>query len=132
MLAVYRFGAAAPTPGVDTVALGQIFQQAKGTILGMLDMFSGGAFEKFSVFALGIMPYISASIIMSLLTKVMPSLEKIQKEGEVGRKKINQYTRYLTLAIGIIQASGVSIWIQNTSGPQGESMVLTLVLVSIL
>ncbi|PIX18005.1 preprotein translocase subunit SecY [Candidatus Desantisbacteria bacterium CG_4_9_14_3_um_filter_40_11] len=125
VLAIYRFGAAAPTPGVDTVALGQIFQQAKGTIIGMLDMFSGGAFEKFSVFALGIMPYISASIIMSLLTKVMPSLEKIQKEGEVGRKKINQYTRYLTLAIGIIQASGVSIWIQNMQGLQGESMVLT-------
>ncbi|MEK7274343.1 MAG: preprotein translocase subunit SecY, partial [Candidatus Desantisbacteria bacterium] len=124
LLAVYRLGAAVPTPGVDTVALGRIFQEAKGTIIGMLDMFSGGAFEKFSIFTLGIMPYISASIIMSLLTKVVPSFEKIQKEGEVGRKKINQYTRYLTLMIGIIQASGVSIWIQSMRGLAGESMVL--------
>lgn len=125
ILAVYRIGAVVPTPGVDTVALSQFFQQARGTIIGMLDLFSGGAFEKFSIFALGIMPYISASIIMSLLVKVIPTLERIQKEGEVGRKKINQYTRYLTLGIGLIQASGVSIWIQNMVGPTGASMVLT-------
>lgn len=125
LIAVYRLGATIPTPGVDGAALSAFFQGARNTVLGMLDMFSGGAFERFSIFALGIMPYISASIIMSLLTAVIPKLEKISKEGgEAGRKKITQYTRFLTLAIGIVQATGVSIWIQSMRTPSGESMAL--------
>lgn len=125
LIAVYRLGATIPTPGVDGAALSAFFQGARNTVLGMLDMFSGGAFERFSIFALGIMPYISASIIMSLLTAVIPKLEKISKEGgEAGKKKITQYTRFLTLAIGIVQATGVSIWIQSMRTPSGESMAL--------
>lgn len=125
LLAVYRLGVAIPTPGVDGAALSAFFQQAKGTIVGLLDLFSGGAFERFSIFALGIMPYISASIIMSLLQPVVPYLETLaKKEGEAGRKKITQYTRYLTLVIGIIQATGMSIWIQSMQTTDGRSFVL--------
>ncbi|MFH1563100.1 MAG: preprotein translocase subunit SecY [Nitrospirota bacterium] len=124
LLAVYRLGVAVPTPGVDGVALSAFFQQAKGTIVGLLDLFSGGAFERFSIFTLGIMPYISASIIMSLLQPVVPYLERIAKEGDVGKKKITQYTRYLTLVIGIIQATGTSIWIQSMQTDDGRSFVL--------
>lgn len=125
LLAVYRLGVAIPTPGVDGAALSAFFQQAKGTIIGLLDLFSGGAFERFSIFALGIMPYISASIIMSLLQPVVPYLETLaKKEGDVGRKKITQYTRYLTLVIGIIQATGMSIWIQSMQTPDGRSFAL--------
>jgi len=124
LLGVYRLGVAVPTPGVDGVALSIFFQQAKGTIVGLLDLFSGGAFERFSIFALGIMPYISASIIMSLLQPVVPYLERLAKEGDVGKKKITQYTRYLTLLIGIIQATGMSIWIQSMQTPDGRSFVL--------
>ncbi|MDI6735682.1 MAG: preprotein translocase subunit SecY [bacterium] len=124
LLAVYRLGVAVPTPGVDGVALSAFFQQAKGTIVGLLDLFSGGAFERFSIFTLGIMPYISASIIMSLLQPVVPYLERLAKEGEVGKKKITQYTRYLTLVIGIIQATGTSIWIQSMQTDDGRGFVL--------
>jgi len=124
LLAVYRVGVAIPTPGVDGAALSLFFQQAKGTIVGLLDLFSGGAFERFSIFALGIMPYISASIIMSLLQPVVPYLERLSKEGDIGRKKITQYTRYLTLAIGIIQGTGMSIWIQSMQTSDGRSFVL--------
>ncbi|MEW6096522.1 MAG: preprotein translocase subunit SecY [bacterium] len=124
LLAVYRLGVAIPTPGVDGAALSAFFQQARGTIVGLLDLFSGGAFERFSIFALGIMPYISASIIMSLLQPVVPSLGRLSKEGEVGKKKITQYTRYLTLLIGIIQATGMSIWIQSMQTPDGRGFVL--------
>ena len=91
MLAVYRIGCHIPTPGIDSQALAHFFKQAQGTLLGMFDMFSGGALEKLTVFALGIMPYISSSIIFQLLTVVVPSIEKLSKEGEAGRKKIIQY-----------------------------------------
>lgn len=124
LLAVYRLGVAVPTPGVDGAALSAFFHQARGTIVGLLDLFSGGAFERFSIFALGIMPYISASIIMSLLQPVLPYLERLSKEGEAGRKKITQYTRYLSLLIGIIQATGMSIWIQSMQTPDGRSFAL--------
>ncbi|MEW6618645.1 MAG: preprotein translocase subunit SecY [bacterium] len=124
LLAVYRLGVAVPTPGVDGAALSFFFQQARGTIVGLLDLFSGGAFERFSIFALGIMPYISASIIMSLLQPVIPYLQRLSKEGDVGRKRITKYTRYLTLLIGLIQATGMSIWIQNMQTPDGRGFVL--------
>ena len=94
-----------PHPGVDADALSSFFASAKGTMLGLFDMFSGGALERMSVFALGIMPYISASIILQLLTVVVPALEKLKKEGEAGRKKITQYTRYGTVVLSVIQAS---------------------------
>lgn len=98
-LVVYRIGAHIPVPGIDPVALESLFRTQQGGILGMFNMFSGGALSRFTVFALGIMPYISASIIMQLLTVVVPSFEQIKKEGEAGRKKITQYTRYGTVVL---------------------------------
>ena len=124
LLAVYRIGVHVPTPGIDTQALVAFFEQAKGTLFGLFDMFSGGALRRFSVFALGIMPYISASIIFQLLTVVIPSLEKLSKEGEAGRKKITQYTRYATVVLSIIQGLGISITLEKMVGPGGESVVL--------
>ena len=106
---VYRIGAHIPVPGIDPVALSAMFEQQKGTILDMFNMFSGGALKRLTVFALGIMPYISASIIMQLLTKVSPKLEQISKEGAAGKRKITQYTRYATLALATFQAIGVAI-----------------------
>ena len=99
LLAVYRIGVHIPTPYINTRALEAYFNAAKGTLLGLFDMFSGGALSHFSVFALGIMPYISSSIILQLLTVVIPTLEKLSKEGEAGRKKITQYTRYGTVIL---------------------------------
>ena len=99
-LIVYRFGTYIPLPGIDPVVMAQIFEQNAGGIMGMFNMFSGGALERMSIFALGILPYISASIIMQLMTAVSPTIEQLKKEGEVGRKKINQYTRYLTVRAG--------------------------------
>ena len=104
MLAVYRLGAHIPTPGVDPQAISGILPGVGGPIFGFLDIFSGGALRRFSVFALGIMPYISSSIILQLLTVVWPYLEKLSKEGEMGRKKITQYTRYGTVLLSFIQA----------------------------
>ncbi len=124
LLAVYRIGVHVPTPGIDTQALVAFFEQAKDTLFGLFDMFSGGALRRFSVFALGIMPYISASIIFQLLTVVIPSLEKLSKEGEAGRKKITQYTRYATVVLSIIQGLGISITLEKMVGPGGESVVL--------
>jgi preprotein translocase subunit SecY len=118
IIAAYRIGAAIPTPGVDGRALKAWFEEMQGTIFGFFNLFSGGALENFSVLALGIMPYISASIIMSLLTTTMPALERLQKEGEAGRRKINQYTRYLTLLIAIIHSSGLSIFLQSQYSPR--------------
>jgi preprotein translocase subunit SecY len=117
LLAVYRIGVHVPTPGIDTQALVAFFEQAKDTLFGLFDMFSGGALRRFSVFALGIMPYISASIIFQLLTVVIPSLEKLSKEGEAGRKKITQYTRYATVVLSIIQGLGISITLEKMVGP---------------
>ncbi len=113
LLAVYRVGAHIPTPGVDGIALQEFFKSQAGTFLGFLDMFSGGALGKLTIFALGIMPYISASIILQLLTVVWPYLEELQKQGEIGRKKITQYTRYGTVVISIIQGLGISFWIES-------------------
>jgi len=113
LLVVYRVGVHVPVPGIDSVALAEIFDRAKGTILGIFNMFSGGALEKLSVFALGIMPYISASIILQLMTVVIPHLEQLKKEGEQGRKKITQYTRYGTVILSIIQGFGISVGLER-------------------
>jgi len=123
-LAVYRIGCFVPTPGIDGHALAAIFEQAKGTLLGVFNMFSGGALERLSVFALGIMPYISASIIFQLLQVVVPSLEAMKKEGDAGRKKITQYTRYGTIVISIIQGFGIAVGLEAMQGPAGEAVVL--------
>jgi preprotein translocase subunit SecY len=112
-LIVYRIGTFIPVPGVDPVALQRLFAEQQGTILSMFNMFSGGALERFSVLALGIMPYISASIIMQLLTVVVPQLEQLKKEGEAGRRKITQYTRYGTLVLATFQAIGISIALES-------------------
>lgn len=113
ILAVYRVGAFIPTPGIDSQALADYFKSMQGTILGFFNMFSGGALEQMAVFALGIMPYISASIILELLTVVVPYLEKLKKEGEPGRKKINQYTRYGTVVLSMIQGLGIAIGLEH-------------------
>lgn len=123
MLAVYRVGCHIPTPGIDAQALAQFFKAAQGTLLGMFDMFSGGALEKLTVFALGIMPYISSSIIFQLLTVVLPAVEKLSKEGDAGRKKIIQYTRYGTIVLAVVQAFGISIGLEAMRGPAGELVV---------
>ena len=123
MLAVYRVGCHIPTPGIDGQALSHFFKQAQGTLLGMFDMFSGGALEKLTVFALGIMPYISSSIIFQLLTVVVPSIEKLSKEGESGRKKIIQYTRYGTIVLSVVQAAGIAVGLESMRGPAGELVV---------
>jgi len=124
LLAVYRIGVHVPTPGIDAVALASFFERAKGTLLGLFDMFSGGALERLSVFALGIMPYISASIILQLLTVVIPHLERLSKEGEQGRKKITQYTRYGTVLLSIIQGFGISVGLESMSSPGGAPIVI--------
>ena len=124
LLIVYRIGVHVPVPGIDSLALASFFKQAEGTIFGIVNMFSGGAFEKLSVFALGIMPYISASIILQLLTVVVPHLEQLKKEGEQGRKKITQYTRYGTVVLSIIQGFGISVGLESMSSPGGAPVVL--------
>jgi len=115
-LIVYRIGAHIPVPGIDPVQLRELFRAQEGGILGMFNMFSGGALSRFTIFALGIMPYISASIIMQLLTVVVPTLEQLKKEGEAGRRKITQYTRYGTLVLATFQATGISIALESQSG----------------
>jgi preprotein translocase subunit SecY len=123
LLAVYRLGSFIPTPGVDPLAMAEFTNQAKGTILGFLNLFSGGALGRMTVFALGIMPYISASIILQLLTVVWPYLEKLSKEGEMGRKKITQWTRYGTVVISVIQSLGISFFLEKTSAPGGLALI---------
>ena len=115
-LIVYRIGTHIPVPGIDPDQLRQLFNSQQGGILGLFNMFSGGALSRFSVFALGIMPYISASIIMQMLTYVLPSLEGLRKEGESGRRKITQYTRYGTLGLAIFQAIGISVALESQQG----------------
>ena len=115
-LIVFRIGTHIPVPGINAIELARIFEQQKGTILGIFNMFSGGALERFSVFALGIMPYISASIIMQLLTVVVPTLETLKKEGEAGRRKITQYTRYGTLFLAMFQSFGIAIALESQPG----------------
>jgi len=115
-LIVYRIGAHIPVPGIDPATLEQLFRSQQGGILGMFNMFSGGALSRFTVFALGIMPYISASIIMQLMTVVSPQLEALKKEGEAGRRKITQYTRYGTVVLATFQAIGISIALESQPG----------------
>lgn len=124
LLAVYRIGVYIPTPGIDNVALLSYFEQAKGSLFGMMDMFAGGAFSNFSIFALGIMPYISSSIILQLLTVAIPHLERLSKEGETGRRKITQYTRYGTVVLSTIQGFGIAWGLQHMAGPSGAPIVL--------
>jgi preprotein translocase subunit SecY len=115
-LIVYRIGTFIPIPGVDPAAFANAFQSQAGGILGMFNTFSGGAVERMAIFALNVMPYISSSIIMQLLSTSIPSLERLKKEGEVGRKQINQYTRYLTLLLAVIQSYGISVGLQSSTG----------------
>ena len=124
LLAVYRIGCHIPTPYINAKALEAYFNAAKGTLLGLFDMFSGGALSHFSVFALGIMPYISASIILQLLTVVIPTLEKLSKEGEAGRKKITQYTRYGTVILSTIQGFGIAFGLESQHAPGDIPLVL--------
>jgi preprotein translocase subunit SecY len=123
MLAVYRVGCHIPTPGIDGAALSAFFSARQGTLFGFFDMFSGGALSRMSVMALGIMPYISASIILELLTVVVPHLEKLKKEGEQGRKKITQYTRYGTVILSVIQGFGIAVGLERMSSPGGAMVV---------
>jgi preprotein translocase subunit SecY len=123
MLTVYRIGCHIPTPGIDGTALAAFFSARQGTLFGLFDMFSGGALSQMSVMALGIMPYISASIILELLTVVIPHLEKLKKEGEQGRKKITQYTRYGTVILSIIQGFGIAVGLENMTSPGGAMIV---------
>ena len=123
MLAVYRVGCHIPTPGIDGVALSAFFSDKQGSLFGLFDMFSGGALSNMSVMALGIMPYISSSIILQLLTVVIPHLEKLKKEGEQGRKKITQYTRYGTVILSIVQGFGIAVGLENMSSPGGAMIV---------
>src|SRR5947208_17090735 len=108
-LVVFRIGAHIPVPGIDPIRLAELFQSQQGGILGLFNMFSGGALSRFTIFALGIMPYISASIIMQLLTVVSPQLEAIKKEGEAGRRKIMQYTPYVMLLLGTFAALSIAV-----------------------
>ena len=122
LLAVYRVGAHIPTPGINTTLLQEIFNANKGSVLGIIDLFSGRNFRQMTIFALGIMPYITASIILQLMTVVFPYLEKLQKEGELGRKKITQYTRYLTVVLSILQSMTIAFTLQRTA-QNGQSLV---------
>jgi preprotein translocase subunit SecY len=123
LLAVYRVGSNIPTPGVDPQALIEFAQSLQGTLLGMINTFTGGSFSKVAVFALGIMPYITASIILQLLTVVVPYLEKLSKEGEMGRKKITQYTRYGTVLISIVQSTTIALFLERQTTPGGGVLV---------
>src|SRR5260370_32813846 len=130
MLAVYRLGGHIPTPGINADALQQIFEQSRGGLLGFVDLFSGGNMRRLTIFALGIMPYIRASIILQLLTVVYEPLARLQKEGELGRKKITQWTRYLTLVLSILQSLGIAITLQTQNfvlTPGWSFVVMTMI-----
>src|SRR5512139_1938149 len=119
LLAVYRLGNHVPTPGINAQSLIDFFEQNRGNWFGLVDMFSGGNLAKVTIFALGIMPYISASIILQLLTVVWPYLERLSKEGELGRRKITQYTRYGTVLLAVIQAFGIALFLENQTNIAG-------------
>jgi preprotein translocase subunit SecY len=123
LLAVYRVGSHIPTPGIDAQALLEFMAQAQGSFLGFVNTFTGGSLSRVAVFALGIMPYITASIILQLLTVVWPYLEKLSKEGELGRRKITQWTRYGTVVISIIQATSIALYLEKQNAPSGASLV---------
>jgi preprotein translocase subunit SecY len=122
-LVVYRVGTYIPLPGIDPEVMAQIFRQQAGGIMGMFNMFAGGALERMSIFALGILPYISASIIMQLMTTISPTIEQLKKEGESGRKKINQYTRYLTVLLSAFQAYGLAVGLEGMSSTAGSAVL---------
>ncbi len=122
-LIIYRIGTYIPVPGVDATVMGELLQQHGGGILGMFDMFTGGALGRMTVFALNIMPNISASIIIQLMTSAIPSLDALKKEGEGGRKKLNQYTRYLTVLIAMFQAYGIAVGLQGIHGASGRAVI---------
>jgi preprotein translocase subunit SecY len=124
LLAVFRLGVFIPTPGIDAAALAGFFKSSSGTLLDFATMFTGGALKRFSIFALGIMPYISASIILQLLQVVVPKLEKLSKEGESGRNTITQYTRYLTVALCVVQGFMLGVGLEKMTGPAGQAIVL--------
>src|ERR1700757_858790 len=131
LLAVYRLGAHIPTPGINTDVLEQLFKQSAGSVLGIFDLFSGGNFRRLTIFALGIMPYITSSIILQLMTVVFPYLERLQKEGELGRRKITQYTRYLTIVLSIIQSLSTASLLQSQANlvyHPGPAFVLMTIL----
>src|SRR5690349_24997096 len=115
-LVIYRLGTYIPLPGIDPSVLAEIFQRQGGGVLGMFDMFSGGALRRMTIFALNIMPYISASIIIQLMSAAVPTLEALKKEGESGRKKLNQYTRYLTVLIAAFQSYGIAVGLESMHG----------------
>ena len=121
LLAVYRLGAHIPTPGIDAKQLAQFFNSNSGSALGLVDLFSGGNLRRLTIFALGIMPYITASIIFQLLTVIYEPLAKLQKEGEMGRRKITQWTRYVTVVLGVVQSIAIALTLTNTQ--TGQSMV---------
>jgi preprotein translocase subunit SecY len=123
MLAVYRVGCHIPTPGINAQVLSSFFEGSQGTLLGMVSAFTGGALERMTVFALGIMPYISASIIMQLLGVVFEPVERLSKDGEQGRKTITKWTRYGTIVLSIVQGAGIAVGLQQMSGPAGEPVV---------
>jgi preprotein translocase subunit SecY len=122
-LVIYRLGTYIPVPGIDPVILNEIFSQQSGGLLGMLNLFAGGALQRMTIFALNIMPYISASIIVQLLTAVSPTLDALKKEGESGRKKLNQYTRYGTVLLATFQAYGLAVSLEGMAGPSGSAVV---------
>ena len=117
---MYRLGGHIPTPGIDTNKLEEFFRQNQGTLFGYLDVFSGGSFRRLTIFALGIMPYISASIIMQLLSVVYAPLEALKKEGEAGRRKITQYTRYGTVLLALFQGIGIAIAVESQPGDRAS------------
>lgn len=121
LLAVYRLGSHIPTPGINGTMLAEFFNQNSGSALGLVDLFSGGNLRKLTIFALGIMPYITASIIFQLLTVIYEPLAKLQKEGELGRRKITQWTRYVTVLLGVVQSFTIALTLTNTS--TGSPMV---------
>jgi preprotein translocase subunit SecY len=123
ILVVYRIGAHIPTPGINSLALAEIMARMSGTIMGFFDMFSGGALSRLTIFALGIMPYISASIILQLMTMVSPYLARLKKEGEQGQKKITQYTRYGTIVLSMVQSSGIAVGLEAMKSPSGNPIV---------
>jgi preprotein translocase subunit SecY len=122
-LIVYRLGTYIPLPGIDPQIMADIFRQQSGGILGMFNVFAGGALERMTIFALNIMPYISASIIVQLLTAVTPQLEALKKEGESGRKKLNQYTRYGTVFLALIQSYGIAVGLEGMTGSRGGAVM---------
>ncbi len=124
LLIVYRVGSFITTPGVDATVITEFFERQRGTILGLYNLFAGGNLEKATIFALGIMPYISASIILQLFQAVIPYFEKLAKEGDEGRKKITQYTRYGTVVLSIVQGFGIAMFLENMTGPSGASAVM--------